>query len=119
MRERPSAPRFLNFGDRFELPIVVENQSGSAQSVLVGARASNATLTAGRARRVDVPAHDRVELRLPVATRASGRALLQVAVQAKAGADAAQLEGWHHFLPRLATVAGGGDPGPDPWVTNG
>jgi len=32
------------------------------------------------------------------------------------GADAAQLEGWKHFLPRLATVAGGGDPGPDPWV---
>jgi uncharacterized protein YndB with AHSA1/START domain len=33
------------------------------------------------------------------------------------GADAAQLEGWHHFLPRLATVASGGDPGPDPWVS--
>src|SRR6185295_5623209 len=24
---RPSAPRFLNFGDRFELPIVVQNQT--------------------------------------------------------------------------------------------
>lgn len=35
------------------------------------------------------------------------------------GADAAQLEGWHHFLPRLADVAGGGDPGPDPWVVIG
>ena len=23
--------------------------------------------------------------------------------------------GWDHYLPRLATVAGGGDPGPDPW----
>jgi uncharacterized protein YndB with AHSA1/START domain len=32
------------------------------------------------------------------------------------GADAAQLEGWKHFLPRLAEVASGGDPGPDPWV---
>ena len=32
------------------------------------------------------------------------------------GADAAQLQGWEHFLPRLAIVAGGGDPGPDPWV---
>jgi uncharacterized protein YndB with AHSA1/START domain len=32
------------------------------------------------------------------------------------GTDAAQLEGWEHFLPRLATVATGGDPGPDPWV---
>jgi uncharacterized protein YndB with AHSA1/START domain len=33
------------------------------------------------------------------------------------GADAAQLQGWEHFLPRLAIVASGGDPGPDPWVT--
>lgn len=32
------------------------------------------------------------------------------------GADAAQLQGWEHFLPRLAIVAGGGDAGPDPWV---
>ena len=32
------------------------------------------------------------------------------------GADAAQLQGWEHFLPRLAIVASGGDPGPDPWV---
>ena len=23
-------------------------------------------------------------------------------------------DGWHHFLPRLATAASGGDPGPDP-----
>lgn len=27
-------------------------------------------------------------------------------------------EGWAHFLPRLATVAAGGDPGPDPWATS-
>jgi uncharacterized protein YndB with AHSA1/START domain len=32
------------------------------------------------------------------------------------GADVGQLEGWQHFLPRLAAVAAGGDPGPDPWV---
>jgi uncharacterized protein YndB with AHSA1/START domain len=32
------------------------------------------------------------------------------------GADAGQREGWEHFLPRLAIVASGGDPGPDPWV---
>jgi uncharacterized protein YndB with AHSA1/START domain len=32
------------------------------------------------------------------------------------GADVGQLEGWQHFLPRLAAVAAGGDPGPDPWI---
>lgn len=25
--------------------------------------------------------------------------------------------GWPHFLERLRVLAGGGDPGPDPWVT--
>ena len=25
-------------------------------------------------------------------------------------------EGWEHFLPRLATISEGGDPGPDPWA---
>lgn len=28
----------------------------------------------------------------------------------------AHVEGWEHFLPRLATSAAGGDPGPDPWA---
>jgi uncharacterized protein YndB with AHSA1/START domain len=32
------------------------------------------------------------------------------------GADIAQLEGWEHFLPRLAAVAAGEDPGLDPWA---
>jgi uncharacterized protein YndB with AHSA1/START domain len=26
-------------------------------------------------------------------------------------------QGWDHYLPRLETVAAGGDPGEDPWVT--
>lgn len=26
--------------------------------------------------------------------------------------------GWGHFLERLVTAAGGGDPGPDPWLTS-
>jgi uncharacterized protein YndB with AHSA1/START domain len=28
---------------------------------------------------------------------------------------AAHEQGWDHYLGRLAVVAGGGDPGPDPW----
>ena len=30
---RPSAPRFLNFGDRFELPVVVQNQTDEPLTV--------------------------------------------------------------------------------------
>jgi uncharacterized protein YndB with AHSA1/START domain len=28
---------------------------------------------------------------------------------------ASHAEGWTHYLPRLAELAAGGDPGPDPW----
>ena len=45
---RPSAPRFLNFGDRFDLPVVVQNQTESPMTVDVAVRASNADLTRGR-----------------------------------------------------------------------
>ena len=33
LQVRPSAPRFLNYGDEFELPIVVQNQTDSAMEV--------------------------------------------------------------------------------------
>ena len=52
---RPSAPRFLNFGDRFELPVVVQNQTDAPAEVDVAVRAANAELTDGRGRRVTVP----------------------------------------------------------------
>ncbi len=52
---RPSAPRFLNFGDRAELPVVVQNQTDSAMSVGVAVRAINAELTEGAGRRVTRP----------------------------------------------------------------
>src|SRR5690606_25400783 len=41
---RPSAPRFLNFGDVFELPFVVQNQTDEPLEVMLAARASNLSL---------------------------------------------------------------------------
>ena len=38
---RPSPPRFLNFGDVFELPLVIQNQTDTAKEVRVAARAMN------------------------------------------------------------------------------
>ncbi|MCA1592397.1 MAG: hypothetical protein LC754_07050, partial [Acidobacteria bacterium] len=52
---RPSAPRFLNFGDAAELPVVLQNQTDRAMSVNVAVRATNADLTAGAGRRVNEP----------------------------------------------------------------
>src|SRR5690606_9612498 len=36
---RPSPPRFLNYGDRFELPVVLQNQTDAPLTVKVAARA--------------------------------------------------------------------------------
>jgi uncharacterized protein YndB with AHSA1/START domain len=33
-------------------------------------------------------------------------------------AAASHKAGWDHYLPRLEIAATGGDPGPDPWVTD-
>ncbi len=89
---RPSAPRFLNFGDRFELPVVLQNQTDAAAEVDVAVRAANAELTDGRGRRVNVPANDRVEVRFPVAASAAGTAHFQVGAVSGRHADASQFE---------------------------
>ena len=93
---RPSAPRFLNFGDRFELPIVLQNQTGEALVVEVVVRTSNLELTAGNGSsdglRVTVPAHDRVEVRFPATTHRAGTARIQIAAISGAYADAANVE---------------------------
>ncbi|HEV2914136.1 MAG TPA: alpha-2-macroglobulin family protein [Pyrinomonadaceae bacterium] len=89
---RPSAPRFLNFGDRFELPIVVQNQTDAPMTVDVAVRATNAELTDGAGRRVVVPANDRAEVRLPVAAGRAGTARFQMGVASGRWADAAEIE---------------------------
>lgn len=78
---RPSAPRFLNFGDRFELPVVLQNQTDEALSVDVVVQTANLAL-AGESetlagQRVQVPARDRVEVRFPASARMAGTARLQ------------------------------------------
>ncbi|MCA9602213.1 MAG: hypothetical protein KC417_09325, partial [Myxococcales bacterium] len=88
---QPSAPRFLNYGDRFSLPIVLRNQTDKAMRVQVAARMTNATLTDGKGRIVDVPANDRVEVLLPAAAGEPGTARLQVAAASGNVSDAEEL----------------------------
>ncbi len=100
---RPSPPRFLNFGDRFELPVVLQNQTDAAMTVDVAVRGTNISLgnvpgmsTAGK--RVSIPANDRVEVRFPATTISAGTARFQVAAVGATGgsplpaADAASFE---------------------------
>src|SRR4030095_1670845 len=90
---RPSPPRFLNFGDAFQLPVVVQNQTDAPMTVRLGVRVSNARLTDGAGRQVTVPANDRVEVQFPAAADKAGTARLQIAGVAQGGgaSDAAEL----------------------------
>jgi uncharacterized protein YfaS (alpha-2-macroglobulin family) len=89
---RPSAPRFLNFGDRFELPVVLQNQTDEPLTVDVVLRAANLELTGDAGQRLTVPARDRVEVRFPAKTDAPGTAQFQVAAVSGTFADAATVE---------------------------
>ncbi|MCK4303815.1 MAG: hypothetical protein KAY24_06220, partial [Candidatus Eisenbacteria sp.] len=85
---RCSPPRFLNYGDHCELSIVLQNRTGDPLSVDLVARASNLTLPAGNGRRVTVPAHDRVEVRLPAVTEEAGITEVQIGARSGSLADA-------------------------------
>ncbi len=87
---RPSAPRFLNYGDRAEIPVVLQNQTNGPLTVNVAVRASNARLTGGVGRRVSIPANDRAEIRFPVTTDSAGIARFQVGAVTGDLADAAE-----------------------------
>ncbi|MXW76177.1 MAG: hypothetical protein F4Z58_09080 [Acidimicrobiaceae bacterium] len=94
LQVRPSAPRFLNFGDRFELPIVVQNQTDSPAEVDVVVQASNLildgdlNLEGSAGRRITVPANDRVEVRFGASTSSVGTARFRVAAVSGDNADA-------------------------------
>jgi uncharacterized protein YfaS (alpha-2-macroglobulin family) len=89
---RVGAPRFANYGDRFELPVVVQNQTDEPAEVEVAVQTANLTVddsddgTAGRL--VTVPANDRVEVRFPMATDGAGTARVRVVGVGGGGSDA-------------------------------
>lgn len=89
---RPSAPRFLNFGDQFELPVVLQNQTDEAMTVDVVVQAGNIKLVEGAGLRVTVPANDRREVRFPAETVMAGTARFQIAGVSGDNADAAVIE---------------------------
>ncbi len=107
---RPSAPRFMNFGDKIDLPVVVQNQTDQDMAVDVAVRASNARLGASSpsvsegslpdglatesgsmGKRILVKANSREEVRFPVATVKAGTARFQIAVTSGKFNDAAEI----------------------------
>ena len=89
---RPSAPRFMNFGDKVELPVIVQNQTDKDMTVNIGVRATNATLTDGGGRKVLIKANDRAEVRFPVSAEKAGTARFQFAVNSGKYSDAAEIK---------------------------
>jgi uncharacterized protein YfaS (alpha-2-macroglobulin family) len=88
---RPSAPRFLNFGDKFELPVVLQNQTDETMNVDVVVQTSNLELTGEQGQRVSVPANNRIEVRFPVSAEMAGTARLQIAAVSGDSSDAAEV----------------------------
>lgn len=88
---RPSPPRFLNFGDTFKLPVVLQNQTDAPMTVRVAVRATNAAITDGGGREVVVPANDRVEVQFPAAAEMAGTARFQILGASGKASDAAEL----------------------------
>jgi alpha-2-macroglobulin len=93
---RPSPPRFLNFGDQFEFPLVLQNQTDETLTVEVALDTANLALTDSRGYVLEVPPNDRVEVRFPAAADQAGTARYQVAAATTGFADAArgQLPVW-------------------------
>jgi alpha-2-macroglobulin len=81
LQVRPSAPRFANFGDAFELPVVVQNATAEeleADVVLETANLENADGGDRTGRTVTVPAGDRIEVRFPVSVSDAGTARFRI-----------------------------------------
>jgi len=88
---RPSPPRFLNFGDTFELPVIVQNQTDAPMSVKVAVRGTNAAITDGAGRELVVPANERLEVRFPAAAQLAGTARFQLVASSGNYSDASEL----------------------------
>ncbi len=87
---RPSAPRFLNFGDQFKFPVQLQNQTDEAVPVQLVMQGENLALpTQGYA--VSVPANQRILVQFPTQPLGAGTAWYQFAAVSpeKAYQDAA------------------------------
>lgn len=87
---RPTPPRFANFGDRFEFPVVVQNAGDEPLDIDVAFRSTNLNVEDRAGTTVTVPANDRVEVRFEVSADQAGTARYQVVATAGEFADAAE-----------------------------
>ncbi|HKP67730.1 MAG TPA: alpha-2-macroglobulin family protein [Pyrinomonadaceae bacterium] len=98
---RPSAPRFMNFGDKIDLPVVIQNQTDKDMAVDVAVRGSNVVLTGGvssgadittAGKKILVKANGREEVRFPASSVKAGTARFQIVATSGKLSDAAEIE---------------------------
>ncbi|HMZ79782.1 MAG TPA: alpha-2-macroglobulin family protein, partial [Acidobacteriota bacterium] len=85
---KPAPPRFLNYGDQCEFPVVIQNQTSSPQDVKVVIRSNRIEFSDGSGQQVTVPANDQLEVRFPGTATQVGDAQYQVAALAGDFTDA-------------------------------
>ncbi len=90
---RPAPPRFLSFGDKFQLGVVLQNQTDEAMKVELVCRGGNVLVDSGREAgyRLELKPRDRQEVRIPCAAEQAGTAQFQFGATTTSGSDAAQI----------------------------
>jgi uncharacterized protein YfaS (alpha-2-macroglobulin family) len=89
---RPSLPRFLTVGDRFEASVTVHNETGRDGTVLLLARGRNVGLRQALRREIAVRNGQAREVRFPMAVEHAGPARVQLAAVLGAASDATEIQ---------------------------
>lgn len=74
---RPSFPRFLNFGDKCDVNVVLQNQFDTSLDVYLAMRSTNASVIGSGGYKLKLNPRQRVNLLVPISTQYSGIAHFQ------------------------------------------
>jgi uncharacterized protein YfaS (alpha-2-macroglobulin family) len=92
LNARTIAPRFLSQGDKFSLPVLVQNLDVRPRTVDVAVRAANLVAVGPAGKRVTIPGGQRAEVRFDFGSQARGRAVVQTLATSGDFADASNVE---------------------------
>jgi alpha-2-macroglobulin len=89
---RPSPPRFLISGDRFQLPVLLQNSSSSPLPVKLAIRANGLELESPTGFELEIPAHGRREVAFTAKTQKVEEAVFTVVAHSLDFQDSVQLK---------------------------
>jgi hypothetical protein len=88
---RTIAPRFVDQGDSFSVPVLVQNLDSHERTIDVAVRAANLVATGPQGKRVTVPGGQRAEVRFDMTTKSRGPAVIQTIAVSGTFADASNV----------------------------